>query len=232
MERTAVITGASQGLGLELSRSLVTDGWSIVIDARGADRLARAAVELEQAAAPGARVVAVPGDVTDPQHRARLVAEAAALGPVRLVVNNASTLGASPLPELTRLGAAAFLRTFEVNTVAPLALVAALAPHLPDGAVVVNVSSDAAVEPYEQWGGYGSSKAALDHASRILALEHPTWRILAVDPGDLDTELHRTAFPDEDLSDLPGPEAAIPGLRALIDGDAPSGRYRAQEQVA
>lgn len=231
MERVAVVTGASQGLGRALARSLVADGWSIVIDARHEDRLADAAAELTEAAAPGVEVVAIPGDVADAHHRERLAQQAAALGPVGLVVNNASTLGATPLPGLVDLAPEAYLRALEVNTVAPIALVAALAPHLEDGATVVNISSDAAVEPYEQWGGYGSSKAALDHASRILAAEHPTWRVLAVDPGDLNTELHRAAFPDEDLSDLPGPEAAVPGLRALIDGHQPSGRYRAQEQV-
>jgi NAD(P)-dependent dehydrogenase (short-subunit alcohol dehydrogenase family) len=174
-------------------------------------------------------VVAIAGDVADAGHRADLAAAARAAGTVRIVVNNASTLGASPLPTLVDLDADTYLRTLEVNLVAPIALVSALADQLGDGSVVVNISSDAAVEPYDHWGGYGSSKAALDHASMILAEEHPSWRVLAVDPGDLNTELHRAAFPGEDLSDLPGPEAAIPGLRALIDGVLPSGRYRAQE---
>lgn len=229
MQRVAVITGASQGLGLELAKSLAADGWSLVIDARRPDLLDRASEAIETVADPGAKVTAVAGDVADPDHRAAVAEAARAAGTVRLVVNNASTLGASPLPGLVDLDPAAYLRTLDVNLVAPMALVAVLADQLGDGTTVVNVSSDAAVEPYEHWGGYGSSKAALDHASMILAAEHPTWRVLAVDPGDLDTELHRAAFPDEDLSDLPGPEAAVPGFRRLIDGASPSGRYRAQE---
>ena len=231
MERVAVITGASQGLGFELARSLAADGWSLVIDARRADLLDRAHAAIEAAAEHGAKVTAIAGDVADAGHRAHLADAARTAGPVRLVVNNASTLGASPLPALVDLDAATYLRTLEVNLVAPMALVAALADQLGDGATIVNVSSDAAVEPYDHWGGYGSSKAGLDHASMILAQEHPTWRVLAVDPGDLDTELHRAAFPGEDLSELPGPEAAVPGFRTLIDGTLPSGRYRAQELV-
>jgi NAD(P)-dependent dehydrogenase (short-subunit alcohol dehydrogenase family) len=231
MHRVAVITGASQGLGLELATSLATDGWSLILDARRADLLERAAAVIRSAAGRGAEVVAIAGDVADPDHRAALAEAARATGTVRLVVNNASTLGATPLPTLVELDPAAYLHTFDVNVVAPIALVAALADQLGDGATVVNVSSDAAVEAYDHWGGYGSSKAALDHATRVLAEEHPTWRALSVDPGDLDTELHRAAFPDEDLSDLPGPDVAVPGFRALIDGGLPSGRYRAQELV-
>ena len=228
MHRVAVITGASQGFGLALATSLAADGWSLVIDGRRSELLDRAAAEL---AASGAPVTAIAGDVADPEHRQALAQAARAAGTVRLVVNNASTLGASPLPTFVDLDPAAYLRTLEVNVVAPMALVAALADQLDDGATIVNVSSDAAVEPYDHWGGYGSSKAALDHASMILAEEHPGWRVLAVDPGDLDTELHRAAFPDGDLGDLPGPEVAVPGFRRLIDGASPSGRYRAQELV-
>jgi len=231
MQRVAVITGASQGLGLELAASLAADGWSLVIDARRADLLDRAAAVIESVADHGAKVIAISGDVTDPDHRVDLAEAARSAGTVRLVVNNASTLGATPLPALVDLDPSVYLRTLDVNLVAPMALVAALADQLGDGATVVNVSSDAAVEPYDHWGGYGSSKAALDHASMILAAEHPTWRVVAVDPGDLNTELHRAAFPGEDLSDLPGPEAAVPGFRTLIDGTLPSGRYRAQELV-
>lgn len=229
MQRVAVITGASQGLGLELARSLAADGWSLVVDARRPDLLERAAGSLEAVADHGAKVTAIAGDVADAAHRAALADAARAAGTVRLVVNNASTLGTSPLPTLVDLDPATYLRTLEVNLVAPMALVAALADQLGEGATIVNVSSDAAVEPYDHWGGYGSSKAALDHASMILAEEHPGWRVLAVDPGDLNTELHRAAFPDEDLSELPGPEVAVPGFRTLIDGSLPSGRYRAQE---
>ena len=228
MERVAVITGASQGLGFALARSLAADGWSLVIDARREGPLAEAADAI-RAAAEGSAVIALPGDVADPEHRSALADAARSLGGASLVVNNASTLGATPLPHLVDLPADAHLRALAVNVVAPTALVAALSDQLGDGATIVNLSSDAAVEPYEGWGGYGSSKAALDHATAILAVERPTWRVFAVDPGDLDTELHRSAFPDEDLSGLPGPEVAVPGIRALIDGDHPSGRYRAQE---
>ena len=232
MERVAVVTGASQGLGLALARSLATDGWSLVIDARRPDLLNRAVHAVEQVAATGATVRAVAGDVTDPVHRKELAAAARELGPVRLVVNNASTLGASPLPTLVELDPATYLRTLEVNLVAPIALVAELADQLGDGATIINVSSDAAVEPYDHWGGYGSSKAALDHASMILAEEHPTWRVLAVDPGDLNTELHRAAFPGEDISDRPLPATVVPAVLRLLVGDVAGGRHRATELTA
>ena len=158
----AVITGASQGLGLALATALARDGWSLVLDARRADRLEAAAAGLS---GPG-EVRAIAGDVTDPPHRQALAEAAAALGPVRLIVNNASTLGASPLPTLTDVDPGVLRRIFDVNVVAPVALLQALDPHLADGATVVTVTSDAGVEPYETWGGYGSSKAALEHASR------------------------------------------------------------------
>ena len=166
------------------------------------------------------------GDVTDPAHRSALVRAATELGDVRLLVNNASTLGASPLLALDHVDPEVLTRTFATNVVAPLALVAELAPHLGDGAVVVNVSSDAAVEAYETWGPYGASKAALDHASRVLATEHPTWRVLSVDPGDMRTQMHQDAFPGQDISDRPLPHESVPGLVALIEGDQPSGRYQ------
>ena len=166
--------------------------------------------------------------MTDPEHRTDLVAAAVGLGPVRLVVNNASTLGVSPLRPLDSVDPDILTRTFATNVVAPLALVAELAEHLGDGAVIVDVSSDAAVEAYETWGPYGASKAALDHAGRVLAAEHPTWRVLSVDPGDMRTEMHQDAFPDEDISDRPLPADSVPGLLALIDGTQPSGRYQAK----
>ena len=219
----AVITGASQGLGLALATALARDGWSLVLDARRAHRLEAAAAGLS---GPG-EVSAIAGDVTDPPHRQALAEAAAALGPVRLIVNNASTLGASPLPTLTDVDPGVLRRIFDVNLVAPVALLQALDPHLADGATVVNVTSDAGVEPYETWGGYGSSKAALEHASRVLAAERPDLRVLVVDPGDMRTEMHQDAFPGEDISDRPEPAASVPGLLALIVGDQPSGRYHA-----
>jgi len=224
----AVITGASQGLGRALAEALAGEGWALVIDARRPERLDAAAAELAQRT----DVIALAGDVTDPVHQDALAHAAAELGPVRLLVNNASTLGASPLPRLSAIDADVMARVFEVNVVAPIALVQALGPHLTDGATVVNVTSDAAVEAYEGWGGYGASKAALEHASRVLAEERPDLRVLVVDPGDMRTEMHQDAFPGEDISDRPTPDASVPGLLALISGDQPSGRYEARALVA
>jgi NAD(P)-dependent dehydrogenase (short-subunit alcohol dehydrogenase family) len=224
----ALITGGSQGLGLALAEALATRGWALVLDARREARL-DAAVRRLAAHTP---VIGVPGDVTDAEHRRALADAAARLGPVRLLVNNASTLGASPLPTLRDLDADTLRRVLDVNVVAPVALVQALGGQLTDDATVVNVTSDAAVEAYEGWGGYGASKAALEHASRILAAERPDLRVLVVDPGDMRTEMHQDAFPGEDISDRPEPAANIPGLLALIDGDQPSGRYQTRALAA
>lgn len=223
----AVVTGASQGLGLALAEALAREGWALVIDARRASRLDRAVEHLRAAT----RVIGVAGDVTDPRHRADLARAAASLGPVRLVVNNASTLGASPLPSLREIDADALRRVFDVNVVAPLALLQALDHTLAAGATVVNITSDAATEPYVGWGGYGASKAALEHASRVLARERPDLRVLIVDPGDMRTEMHQDAFPGDDISDRPEPAASVPGLLALIGGVQPSGRYEARAAV-
>ena len=223
----AVITGASQGLGYELAAALADAGWDLVIDARRADRLDRAVAQLS----PRARVIAVAGDVTDPEHRVALAHAAAQLGPVQLLVNNASTLGASPLPSLSAINPDALRTVFDTNVVAPIALVQELDPHLVDGATVVNITSDAAVEAYEGWGGYGASKAALEHASRVLAAERPDLRVLVVDPGDMRTEMHQDAFPGEDISDRPEPATSVPGMLALIAGHQPSGRYEARSLV-
>jgi len=214
--RTAVITGASRGLGLALARALAGDGWQLVLDARDGDALS--------VAAP-ATATLIPGDVTDPGHRLDLLAAA---GPdVDLLVNNASHLGPSPQPGLQDYPLDELRRVYEVDVLAPLALVQLLRPR-----TVVNVSSDAAVEAYEGWGGYGSAKAALDHLTAILAAENPAKRFYAVDPGDMNTRLHQEAFPGEDISDRPPPEDSVPGLLALIEGDLPSGRYRAKALVA
>lgn len=222
----AVVTGGSQGLGEALVRALVEDGWQVVTDARRADRLAAAVARLGPAAA---RVHPLPGDVTDPEHRALLVATAAALGPVSLVVNNASTLGTSPLPAVDRLDPALLRRILEVNVVSPLALVQGLLPHLAAGATILDVTSDAAVEAYEGWGGYGASKVALEHLGAVLAVERPDLRVLSVDPGDLRTEMHQDAFPGEDISDRPEPHTVVPSLLLLLAGSRPSGRYRLAE---
>ena len=177
------------------------------------------------------RTVAVAGDVTDPAHRDAIAAAAAGLGPVQLVVNNASTLGASPLPSLDDIDPAVLRRIFEVNVIAPIALLQALRDELAPGATILQITSDAAVEPYEGWGGYGSSKAALEHASRVLAVERPDLRVLVVDPGDMRTEMHQDAFPGEDISDRPDPAETVPGLLELLHSARPSGRYVARALV-
>ncbi|WP_243060917.1 SDR family NAD(P)-dependent oxidoreductase [Nocardioides sp. SR21] len=216
----AVITGASQGLGLALATHLAESGWTIVADARDAPRLA-AAVD----ALPGGSHVAVPGDVADSWHRGALAATAADLGGADLLVNNASTLGASPLPRLADLDPSTYAAILDVNVVAPVALAGLLLPQLRERrGRIVNITSDASVEPYATWGGYGSSKAALDHASRVLAAEEPFVRVYAVDPGDLRTAMHQAAFPGEDISDRPLPSTVAPRLLSLVLGDAASGR--------
>jgi NAD(P)-dependent dehydrogenase (short-subunit alcohol dehydrogenase family) len=227
----ALITGASRGLGRALARSLAADGWHLVVDARGAPALEEAADELRSAGA--ASVEAVTGDVADPEHRGRLVAATERLGRLDALVNNASVLGPSPQPRLADYPLDVLRQLYEVNTVAPLALTQAALPLLErSGGRIVDVTSDAAVEGYEGWGGYGSSKAALEQVNNVLAAEHPRLRVYRVDPGDLRTQLHAEAFPGEDISDRPEPEVAVPGLRRLLEGDLPSGRYRAQELEA
>ena len=219
---TGILTGASRGLGLALGRALVERGWRLVVDARSAEALA--------AAWAGKRhVVAIAGDVAEIEHRRALVD--AAEGSIELIVNNASVLGPSPQPALREYPLQELRRVYEVNVMAPLALAQLALPRLGPGARIVNVSSDAAVEAYENWGGYGSSKAALDHLSAILAAEQPELRIYAVDPGDMRTQLQQEAFPGEDISDRPAPDESVPGLLALVEGDLPSGRYRARDLV-
>jgi NAD(P)-dependent dehydrogenase (short-subunit alcohol dehydrogenase family) len=217
---TAIVTGASRGLGRALSQALVARGWRLVVDARDARGLAATW-------AHEPRVTALAGDVADSAHRRDLVA--AAQEPIDALVNNASVLGPSPQPALRDYPLDELRRVYEVNVVAPLALVQLALPRLAPGARVLNVTSDAAVEAYEGWGGYGSSKAALDQLTAILAAEHPELRVYAVDPGDMRTRLQQEAFPGEDISDRPLPEASVPGLLALLEGEVPSGRYRGAE---
>jgi NAD(P)-dependent dehydrogenase (short-subunit alcohol dehydrogenase family) len=221
----AVISGASQGFGHALAEALAGEGWLVVGDARDEVALTAAMASL-----PGEGHVALTGDVTDPAHRRRLAETAERLGGTDLLVNNASTLGASPLPAFADLEPQTYLRLLDVNVVAPLALVRELLPQLRrrHGAVL-NLSSDAAVEAYETWGGYGSSKAALDHASRVLAAEEPDLRVYAVDPGDMRTAMHQAAFPGEDISDRPAPATVAPRVLDLLHTGRPSGRYRAAD---
>jgi NAD(P)-dependent dehydrogenase (short-subunit alcohol dehydrogenase family) len=217
-----IITGASRGLGLALARELAARDWRLVIDARGAADLERAAAELGDAV-----LAAVAGDVADPAHRRALIDAAGER--IDLLVNNASVLGPSPQPPLHAYPVDVLERVLRVNTIAPLALVQLALPRLAEGACVIDVTSDAAVEAYPGWGGYGASKAALEQLTAILAAEHPGLRIYAVDPGDMRTRMHQAAFPGEDISDRPPPEESVPGLLALIDGTRPSGRYRAHD---
>ncbi|HUC38327.1 MAG TPA: SDR family oxidoreductase [Acidimicrobiales bacterium] len=227
----AIVSGASKGLGRALALVLAERGWSLVIDARGADELSAAEKDLRSHLDDKAELVALSGDVADPAHRRSLIEAARSLGGLDLLVNNASTLGGSPMPRLDVYPLEELRRVFEVNSFAPLALLQEALPLLESSADprVLNVTSDASVEAYEGWGGYGSSKAALDHLSAILAAERPGLRVWAVDPGDMRTQMHQDAFPGEDISDRPPPESAVPGLLALIEGAHPSGRYRGSE---
>jgi NAD(P)-dependent dehydrogenase (short-subunit alcohol dehydrogenase family) len=228
----AIITGGSRGLGLALARGLAEAGWALILDARGEAALRAVAAEL----AARTRVVAIPGDVADDVHRRELVAAAGRLGRLDLLVNNASRLGPSPQPRLADYPLDEWERVHRVDVLAPLGLVQLALPLLRAGrGTVMNISSDAAVEPYPGWGGYGSAKAALDALTAVLAVEEPDLRVYAVDPGDMRTVMHAEAFPGEDISDRPAPETVVPALLRLIGlrGDSPpSGRYRAAEVAA
>jgi NAD(P)-dependent dehydrogenase (short-subunit alcohol dehydrogenase family) len=217
-----IVTGASRGLGRALTRTLVSRGWIVVVDARDTRALAEAS-EGEP------NVLAIPGDVTSESHLRALVE--AAGDSIDLVVNNASALGPSPQPALAEYPLDVLRRVYDVNVIAPLALVQLALPRLSAGARILNLTSDAAVEPYEGWGGYGSSKAALEQLTAILGAEHPDVRVYAVDPGDMRTQMQQEAFPGEDISDRPPPEESVPGLLTLIEGDLASGRYAARELV-
>ena len=218
-----IVTGASRGLGLALVRALAEREWRVVVDARGAAALEQAVSGLEG-------VVAIAGDVADPVHRRTLVE--AAGDRIDLLVNNAGALGPSPQPSLGAYPLATLERVYEVNVFSPLALVQEALPRLAAGAVILDITSDAAVEAYEGWGGYGSSKAALEQLTAILAAEQPHLRVYSVDPGDMRTQTYQEAFPGEDISHLPLPEESVPGLLALIEGTLSSGRYRARELVS
>ncbi len=216
----AVITGGSRGLGRALASGLAQRDWRVVTDARQE-------ATLLDAFPPGGTVDTLAGDVTDAAHRAALIEQAASHGSIDLIVNNASYLGPSPLQGLAELEIAYLRRVFEVNVVAPVALVQSALPRVSSGGIIINVSSDAAVEAYPGWGGYGASKAALDHVSAILARERPDLLVYSFDPGDMRTAMHQAAFPGENISDRPEPETVVPALLALIESRPPSGRYTA-----
>lgn len=220
----ALVTGASQGLGHALARALAERGWRLVVDGRDPAVLEQAAAEL------GTTATSIAGSVADETHRRALVEATAHLGRLDLLVNNASTLGASPLPGLDAITDATLREVFEVNLVAPIALTRALLPLLTAShGTVLNISSDAAVEAYEGWGGYGASKAALDQATAVLAAEHPELSVHAFDPGDMRTALHQAAYPGEDISDRPEPSTVVPALLRVID-ERPAGvRLRASD---
>jgi NAD(P)-dependent dehydrogenase (short-subunit alcohol dehydrogenase family) len=224
--RVALVTGGSRGLGRALTAALVRDGWHVVADGRDGDRLEDAAARM---AGPGS-VTPVTGDVAEASHRAKLVAAVDSAGGLDVAVNNASLLGPSPQPRLADYELEMLQAVYAVNTFAPLALLQLLLPHLlRSHGRIVNISSDAAVEAYEGWGGYGSSKAALDHISAVLAVEHPELSVYAFDPGDMRTDMQQEAFPGEDISDRPSAESVVPALMRLLTGQLRSGRYRAAE---
>ena len=224
-QRTAIVTGGSRGLGLALARELAQRDWRLVIDARTEPELVDAARELSALT----EVEALTGDVTEDWHRRGLVAVAG--DPIDLLVNNASVLGPSPQPELSAYPISELERVYRINVFAPLALIQLALPHI-EGGCIINITSDAAVEPYAGWGAYGSSKAALEQLTAVLGVEHPELRVYSVDPGDMRTRMHQEAFPGEDISDRPPPEESVPGLLALIDGANPSGRFRTRELLA
>lgn len=226
--RTILITGASRGLGLAVARALAARNWRLIVDARGAAGLEAARIEL----ASQTQVIAIPGDVTDPAHRRALADAAQTFGGLDALINNASMLGPSPQPALLDYPLDVLEQVYHTNVIAPLALIQAVQHLLKPNARILNITSDAAVEPYAGWGGYGSSKAALEQLSAILGAEHPSLRVYAVDPGDMRTQMHQEAFPGEDITDRPLPEVSVPGLIELLEGDHPGGRYAARALVA
>jgi NAD(P)-dependent dehydrogenase (short-subunit alcohol dehydrogenase family) len=227
----AIITGASRGLGRALSGALAATGYHIVMDARDGSALRAAAAELcAMHDLPASQMLPLAGDITDPAHRADLAAAAADLGGATLLVNNAGTLGVSPLPALADYPAADLLSSLEVNVVAPIALTQLVLPGLRRlGGAVLSITSDAAVQAYAGWGGYGAAKAALEQACHVLAAEEPAVRVWWVDPGDLRTQMHQQAYPGEDISDRPLPETVTPAFVRLVAERMPSGRYRAAD---
>ena len=226
--KTALITGASRGLGLSLAHAIADKGWNLIINARKAKQLLKA----QHALSSKTKVEAISGDVIDEIHLLHLLESIAKLGGLDLLVTNASTLGASPQPQLLDFPVEAIHTVFHTNVIAPLSLLQKVKSHLKPDATIINLSSDAAVEAYEGWGGYGASKAALDHLTAILSRENPQWHIYAFDPGDMRTQMHQEAFPGEDISDRPLPEDfALPAILQLLEHHPPSGSYQAKQLI-
>ena len=223
--RSALITGASRGLGLALAQALAADGWALVVDARNQAALEEA-IGTVSTSAP---IRAIAGDIADPRHRVLLAEAAHDLGGLDSVINNAGTLGASPLPALLDYPLTELEDVFRINVVAQLGVLQAVRSILRPGGRILNITSDAGIEAYEGWGGYGASKAALEQLSAVLAIENPSLRIYWVDPGDMRTQMQQDAFPGEDISDRPPPGTSVPGLLRLLAGDLPSGRYAARD---
>jgi NAD(P)-dependent dehydrogenase (short-subunit alcohol dehydrogenase family) len=223
----ALITGASRGLGRALTAGLAREGFALIIDARNGAALGEVAAPLRAA---GATVTAISGDITDPAHRDALLQAAHTAGRLDVLINNAGTLGASPLPALADYPPADLRTAFEANVIAPIALIQLMLPLLrASGGAVLNITSDAAREAYAGWGGYGAAKAALEQASNVLAAEEIAVRVWWADPGDLRTDMHQQAFPGQDISDRPRPESVVPAFVRLISQRLPSGRYRAAD---
>jgi NAD(P)-dependent dehydrogenase (short-subunit alcohol dehydrogenase family) len=225
LHRTALITGASRGLGLALSRALAVSNWNLIITARDPKRLHAVRDEL----ADRTHVAMLAGDINDPGHRAGLAVLARGHAGLDAVVNNAGVLGPSPQPSLLEYPLDVLAEVYQTNVIAPLALLQAVQPELKRNARIVNITSDAALNAYAGWGGYGSSKAALEQLSAVLAVENPRLRIYWVDPGDMRSDMHQAAYPGEDISDRPLPETRVPGILALLGSDLPSGRYISSE---
>ena len=226
--KTALITGASRGLGSALAKALAEQGWNLILDARGAAALKKIGTELSRSTL----VRAIPGDIADPKHREALAEAAHQLGGLDALVNNAGILGPSPQPPLLEYPLDVLEQVYRTNVVAQLGMIQAVYPSLHPQAHILNITSDAGVEAYPGWGGYGSAKAAFEHLSAILAAENPQMKIYWVDPGDMRTQMQQDAFPGEDISDRPLPESSVPGLLVLLNGDLPSGRYQARELIA
>lgn len=222
----AIVTGASRGLGLALCEALAERGYRLVVDARDGAALRAATEPLRRRT----ELEAVAGDIADADHRAELVDRAGRLGGCDLLVNNAGIIGASPLPAVADYPLDDLRRALEINVIAQVGLIQVALPSLRQrGGSLINITSDAAVEPYQGWSGYGAGKAAMEQVSNILAAEESNVAVWWVDPGDIRTRMHQQAFPAEDISDRPLPESVVPGFVRLVTERPPSGRFRASD---